>query len=147
MVSHLHSHLSSNRLFNDESLIYMRQPQDILIPDGLTSAPYNILKHDDALVPSALKDALQQNLILAFSFGSTTDPAAVADSVLVIYSEPLKFELYQSGVLQIMVNERSLMHYEQQQSSNSKVKAAAIGESDTERHGGKEVVDYGEDGE
>ena len=124
-----------------------QQPQDILIPDGLISARYNILRFDDVLVPPALKQALQQNLIIAFSFGSTTDPAADFDSVLVIYSAPLKFELYQSGVLQIMVNERSLMHYEQQQSSNTKVKAAATGESETERHGGKEVVDYGEDGE
>ena len=125
----------------------VQQPQDILIPDGLISARYNILRFDDVLVPPALKQALQQNLIIAFSFGSTTDPAADFDSVLVIYSAPLKFELYQSGVLQIMVNERSLMHYEQQQSSNTKVKAAATGESETERHGGKEVVDYGEDGE
>lgn len=84
--------------------------------------------------------------MIALSFGSTTDPSADADSVLIIYSAPLKFELYQAGVLQIMVNERSLMHYEQQQSNSSKVKAAAIGESDMERHGGKEVVDYGEDG-
>ena len=125
----------------------VQQPQDILIPDGLISARYNILRFDDVLVPPALKQALQQNLIIAFSFGSTTDPAADFDSVLVIYSAPLKFELYQSGVLQIMVNERSLMHYEQQQSSNTKVKAAATGESEMERHGGKEVVDYGEDGE
>jgi hypothetical protein len=69
------------------------------------------------------------------------------DSVLVIYSSPLKFALYNDGVLQITINERELMHYEQQKISNSEVKAAAaIGQSDAERHGGKEVVDYEEDG-
>jgi hypothetical protein len=47
--------------------------------------------------------------------------------------------------LQIVVNERSLMHYEKMQDMSEK-KAAAVGQSDAERHGGKKVVDYGEDG-
>jgi alpha 1,3-glucosidase len=65
----------------------------------------------------------------------------------VIYSSPLKFALYNDGVLQITINERELMHYEQQKISSGEIKAAAaIGQSDAERHGGKEVVDYGEDG-
>jgi hypothetical protein len=49
-------------------------------------------------------------------------------------------------VLQIVVNERSLMHYEKTQTLGEK-KKAAVGRSDAERHGGKEVTDYGEDGE
>lgn len=93
-----------------------------------------------------MKDALQQKEVVAISFGSTIDPTAAVDAVLLIYSSPLKFELYQGGVLQIVVNERSLMHYEKVQDLGAK-KAAAVGQSDAERHGGKKVVDYGEDGE
>lgn len=37
------------------------------------------------------------------------------------------------------------MHYEKMQDMSEK-KAAAVGQSDAERHGGKKVVDYGEDG-
>lgn len=124
------------------------QPQDILLPEGLTSAPFTILQHDDALVPPSIRGALKQKLASAISFKSTIDSKAVPDSVLVIYANPLKFELYQAGVLQIAVNERALMHYEQAQDSGSRIKAAAaVGQTDAERHGGKEVVNYGEDGE
>lgn len=126
---------------------YPLQPQDILILEGLQSAPFSILQHDDALVPPLLRAAVQQKLVVAVSFSSSTDPSASKDSLLAIYSAPLKFELYQAGVLQIAVNERAMMHYEQLQSSNVKARVkAAKGESDSERHGGKEVVDYGEDG-
>ena len=38
------------------------------------------------------------------------------------------------------------MHYEKTQTLGEK-KKAAVGRSDAERHGGKEVTDYGEDGE
>ena len=37
------------------------------------------------------------------------------------------------------------MHYEKMQDMTEK-KTVAIGQSDAERHGGKKVVDYGEDG-
>lgn len=125
----------------------LQQPQDILIPEGLAPAPFSILQHDDAKLPPLLRAGVQQKLVLAVSFSSSTDPTVAADSLLAIYSAPLKFELYQAGVLQIAVNERAMMHYEQLQEASGKVKAAAVGQSDAERHGGKEVVDYGEDGE
>lgn len=117
------------------------------MPEGLTAAALNILQHDDALVPPSLRSGMQQKLLLALSFGSTTDSSAAADCILVIYSSPLKFELYQGGVLMIVVNEKSLMHYEQMQNAVGNLKAAGVGKSDLERHGGKDVVDYGEDGE
>jgi hypothetical protein len=125
------------------------QPQDILLPEGLTAAPFSILKHDNELVPPLVRTLVKENVVVVISFSSTvgSDSKTVQDSVLVIYSAPLKFELYQEGVLQIAVNERALMHYEQLQSAEGRVKAAAsVGQTDAERHGGKEVVDYGEDG-
>lgn len=121
------------------------QPQDTLIPEGLKAAPFSILSQDDDLVPLAVRSAVGLKEAIAISFGSTIDPKVPADSVLLVYVAPLRFELYQGGVLQIVVNERSLMHYEKMQDMGEK-KAAAVGQSDAERHGGKEVVDYGEDG-
>ena len=70
-------------------------------------------------------------------------------STLVVHSSPLKFELYHGDILQVVANGRSLMHYEvkqvkgdNQENSNS----PKDGEQGFDRHGGKEVVDYGEDG-
>ena len=88
---------------------------------------------------------MERKEVVAVSFGSAVNPEIPANSVLLIYGAPLKFELYNGGVLQIVVNERSLMHYEKTQNMSEK-KAAAVGLTDAERHGGKDVIDYGEDG-
>jgi hypothetical protein len=103
------------------------------------------LKSDDSLVPPLVKRLIDEKSAAAISFISAVNPLAPADSVLVIYASPIRFELFQGGVLQIVVNERSLMHYEKTQTLGEK-KKAAVGRSDAERHGGKEVTDYGEDG-
>jgi alpha 1,3-glucosidase len=72
--------------------------------------------------------------------------------VLVVYLEPLRVELYTDGVLQITANERNMLHYEHQQDPATRRLSGSVdsdgvaGLSDEERHGGKTVVDYGEDG-
>lgn len=112
----------------------------------MITAPFKILDPSDSLVPHVAKLALERKEVIAVSFGSTVNPEIPTNSVLLIYGAPLKFELYHSGVLQIVVNERSLMHYEKSQNMSEKG-TTAVGLTDAERHGGKEVVDYGEDGE
>lgn len=97
------------------------------------------------MVPPVVKSSLEEKKAAAVSFISAVNSNSPAGSVLVIYANPLRFELFQDGVLQIVVNERSLLHYEKTQVLGEK-KKAAVGQSDAERHGGKEVTDYGEDG-
>lgn len=92
-----------------------------------------------------VKRSLEEKKAAAISFVSAVNSNSPAGSVLVIHANPLRFELFQDGVLQIVVNERSLLHYEKTQVIGEK-KKAAVGQSDAERHGGKEVTDYGEDG-
>ena len=57
-------------------------------------------------------------------------------------------ELYQDGVLTLAANTLQLMHFEQKHDmSHGRALAEQIeGAEGEDRHGGKEVVDYGEDG-
>jgi hypothetical protein len=52
-------------------------------------------------------------------------------------------------MLLISVNERNLFHYELTRNSPSgnNMNAANVGGATVDRHKGKEVVDYGEDGQ
>ena len=118
------------------------QPLDVLLPTGITLGSYKVLQTGDASIPATVHDAVQRKTALAIAFGS---PATTA--VLVIHASPLKFELYQGGVLQVSANERSLMHYEQSRETSTDDKSDQSGKEKVDRHGGKEVVDYGEDGE
>ena len=117
------------------------QPLDVLLPTGITLGSYTVLQSGDASLPAAVRDAVQRKTALALAFGSPS-----STSVLVIHASPLKFELYQGGVLQVSANERSLMHYEQSRETSNDDKSEQIKKEKADRHGGKEVVDYGEDG-
>lgn len=70
--------------------------------------------------------------------------------MLVIQHRPLKLALYHNGVNTVTVNERNLLHYEHDAGSGvsaaQAVKAAELERKRRERHQGKEIVDYGEDG-
>jgi hypothetical protein len=83
---------------------------------------------------------------IALAFGA---PGSDAKSVLVVHTAPLKVELYSpEGHLQVVLNERALLHFETSAAAagagTQQAAAGAVLEKD--RHGGKQVVDYGEDG-
>lgn len=54
-------------------------------------------------------------------------------------------DLYRGDLLLVSANERSLFHYEKSR-QNSDASAEQNKVSEHDRHGGKDVVDYGEDG-
>ena len=59
-------------------------------------------------------------------------------------SVPVVIDLYVDNVLQVSANKRSLLHYEKDRDQSSgSVKSI---DQKQDRHKGKEVVDYGEDG-
>ncbi len=96
---------------------------------------------------SLLASADQSFIALALETGKES----AHSSILIIHPSPLRFDLYLDGVLQISANEQSLMHFE-----HSSANAAALADSaasasvvveEVDRHNGKKVVDYGEDGE
>jgi hypothetical protein len=64
----------------------------------------------------------------------------------VVCHSPFQIDLFVNGVNTVSLNERSLMHFETSQHHNGN----SIGDSErditVDRHNGKEVVDYGEDG-
>jgi hypothetical protein len=75
------------------------------------------------------------------------EPVASDATLLLIYNSPLKLELYQGGILQIAINGRSLLHWEHSKYVSAVGKEKnADGEEEKDRHQGKNVVDYGEDG-
>lgn len=77
-----------------------------------------------------------------------TPAGASSESYLVLHTSPVKVEMYSpDGDLQVSLNERALLHYETS-TGESGAQAQAISTEDAkDRHGGKKVVDYGEDGE
>ena len=120
------------------------------MPDGLQPGIFRQLQPNDALIPSSAKDAVNQKAAFAVAFGASQESAAngASASVLVVHSSPLKVELYQGGVLQVTANQRSLMHYELRQGTANQRRSLQSVQQQTEvdRHQGKEIVDYGEDG-
>jgi hypothetical protein len=46
------------------------QPQDILIAESLTAAPFKVLKHDDSVVPLLVREILKEKSVTAISFSS-----------------------------------------------------------------------------
>lgn len=89
---------------------------------------------------------------IALSFLSNKDSITTNDkpAMLVIHESPLKVELYTpEGDLQVSLNERSLLHYETSTTGSEQGGDASAQHQEGEvkdRHGGKEVIDYGEDG-
>ena len=122
----------------------------MLLDRGLQTGRYTVLAEGDSALPASLK-AVDPNSFIATSFESFSSGVGEAASVVVVHTNPLKIELYKGNVLQVTANDRSLLHFEQQRASDGNRKLLEEGEenvqeSDEDRHGGKVVVDYGEDG-
>ena len=128
------------------------QPTDILQKEGLLPGKYSVIPNTHGAIPSKL---LGRTDYIALLIENT--PANEV-KVLIIYSSPLKFELYHNDVLAIAVNERNLLHFEKTQSSvmlnlnndDNKVESLETSVTNTaaviDKHQGKEIVGYGEDG-
>ena len=128
------------------------QPSDILQQEGLIPGKYSVISNTHAAIPSRLQG---RNDYIALLIDNIPNGEV---KVLIIYSNPLKFELYHNDVLAIAVNERSLLHFEKTQSNvllnlnnddNKIVESLESTVSATpvvDKHQGKEIVGYGEDG-
>lgn len=73
------------------------------------------------------------------------------EDVLILQHNPLKLSLYHNGLNTINVNDRNFLHYEHdsQQGHRTNVdtaKADELAQKRADRHQGKKIVDYGEDG-
>ncbi len=104
------------------------------------STTFTRLAKDSSMLPKSLRDSEE---IVGFLFNQS--------DVLVIHASTMNIELYQDGVLTVSANGRNLMHYEGTGQNDAHVRALAEkraepADSHADRHGGKEVVDYGEDG-
>lgn len=84
------------------------------------------------------------------SFTALSFNDAQSKDVLIVQHNPLKIALYHDGINTITVNDRNLLHYEHDGGSGASAaqlaKAAELEKKRRDRHQGKEVVDYGEDG-
>lgn len=66
--------------------------------------------------------------------------------VLVLQHSPFRVELFQNGNQVIVLNNRDMMHFEQSMESGNDKEVILDSIEQEDRHQGKEVVDYGEDG-
>ena len=113
-------------------------PNTLLLPDAHKPKAFGMIKAGENILPDSLR-SLPHTELIAISIGDERD------SILAIHPTSLKFDLYYKGVLQASANARSLMHFEQSGARGSSRKLAET-EEEEDRHGGKEVVDYWEDG-
>ena len=115
------------------------KPLDILLPGAFAAVPIIQLDSSSPEIPHSL----HSHPSTAYLVKDTGDEGSQV--VLVVHHSPLIIELFKGNVLLITINSRSLMHYEKTQSARqlSDVQDLEL----TDRHKGKEVVDYGEDGE
>lgn len=100
--------------------------------------PAQRLQETSPALPSSLR-GLSAGSFSAFAFGPS--------SVLALHSSPFRVELYHEDVLVLSANSHQLMHFEQKIDNSAHIEAppaAAVEQKD--RHGGKEVLSYGEDG-
>lgn len=116
------------------------QPLDLLAPISLISMPFELLAEDDKRVPTSIQNRPKGTYVcLAFY-----------SSILVLQTSPapLLVELYTNDVLQVSANSRSMFHFETRRNRQGEhlLSHGESNEDNADRHQGKEVVDYGEDG-
>lgn len=122
------------------------QPADILMDDGKHVTEYKELSEAEKreLTYIAALNHADAASYIALSFNTK---AGTKPSLLVVHPAPLKVELYSAeGDLQVSLNERSLLHFEASTGSEQGAVHHDKAEETKDRHGGKEVIDYGEDG-
>lgn len=125
------------------------QPDDILEKSALSAqATLETLASTDSRIPAAAK-SLDVASYRAYLLPSRADDNVDISTVLIVHASPLFLELYRGDVVVLSVNERQLMHFERSQSEKIKEAAARAlleDKKDVDRHHGKEVIGFGEDG-
>ena len=79
----------------------------MLLAEGLQSKPFKILEPNDPLL-STLKLTSEDFIALLIPTVESTEPPVI----LLVYLNPIRFDLFVGGTLLISVNERSLLHFE-----------------------------------
>ncbi|RHY33838.1 hypothetical protein DYB32_008752 [Aphanomyces invadans] len=112
------------------------QPKDVLVDtthssfDRITSSPLTSIAAEDV------------------AFQSTS--ASTTQTLVVLRGKPKAFamEVYVNGELVVSTNTRGKLHYDarKNKSDNSSADTAADTPAEVDVHGGKKIVDYGEDG-
>lgn len=139
------------------------QPTDLLLDTGKQPRSYEVLPTNSPRLPRRLLSVESSSFVaLSVVSGETTTKKTSPTAVLVvIHLSPLLIELFHGDELQVSLNERSLLHFESQEvvatsttGSDEKTsrkldydKDVDAEAEDIDRHHGKVVVDYGEDGE
>jgi alpha 1,3-glucosidase len=117
------------------------QPTDLLLSAGLTAADFK--KTDPSSLPGQWKSKD------ADSFVAYTFQGPHGENTVVLQLSPIRLEVFQDKDLVVVLNDRNLMHFEHRKSDGS-TKTHEIKTADSnanvDRHKGKEVTDYGEDG-
>jgi hypothetical protein len=136
------------------------QPTDLLISQGLTVTDFTRIMQKGSL-PHAWQSKDPTSFI-AYSFhGRNDDPYLLSSSsvsgeggngerseetTIILQFSPLKVEVYVKNNLVLIINDRNLIHFEEK-SFNKATNTVKIDSAATvDRHKGKEVIDYGEDG-
>ncbi|CAN0198104.1 unnamed protein product, partial [Scytosiphon promiscuus] len=130
------------------------EPPDVFLEDQLEPAEYALLSPGHPFLPPALRG---ENLpadwrgILA-AYGGKGETAAGGGSggryVLSVQYDPFQADLYAGDELVVSANRRGLMHFEQTRTKDDAAAGggASGGGKTVDLHGGKKVIDYGEDG-
>jgi len=114
------------------------EPQDILLEQ--TVAPLKPLLAGAATLPSALSGPVSASEALAYSV--TAD-----DSVVVgIYLHPFRAKLFQAGEAAVDLNPEGRFYFDHHRKKEGGAAQPALATDGDDVHGGKTVVDYGEDG-
>jgi alpha 1,3-glucosidase len=142
LVFSLASYQSGALRFRITEEVERWEPPEILLNEGLIASSLEVLKIGDPRIPQSLGH--DESVIIC----ANTAPKGEAQSVVAVYLSPLRIELYVDGTLTISANSLNLLHFEQKQNSHSRNLAVDYANkvNPEDRHGGKEVVDYGEDG-
>ncbi len=116
-------------------------PTSLLQPPTNTLLALTLLPPGSNKLPSDLQ-SLSATQLIALSFNADR-------SLVVIYPETMKIVMYVDGNIEMIANSNNLLHYEMKGGVNMRRlddSQSTEQADDEDRHAGKEVVDYGEDG-
>lgn len=95
----------------------------------------------ESTLPAALR-SLPRDSFVAISINKKKAP----DCILAVHLNPVKIELFKGDEKLLVLNDRSLLHYEEKKSHGASASTIISESASIDRHKGKTVVDYGEDG-
>ena len=133
------------------------QPTDLLLDTGKQLRSYEVLPTNSPRLPQRLLSVESSSFVALSVVSEEADASSPTAVLVVIHLSPLLIELFHGDELQVSLNERSLLHFESQEviSTPGSVEETSrklendkdVEVEDVDRHHGKVVVDYGEDGE